>query len=224
MVQYTPKLQLETLFVLNDQGRIVSTREPAPSRGPLFCLIRGHAECVWAIHEAVCGEIAGRLEFLACDETPGIDLRSAPRNAGLYQSLLAGRVESGPTFCFPESLAEVSGLVSIDDLDLLQLNFEGWSVEEIPGRKPMLAVIEDGQAVSICFCARRSEIAAEAGLETATKWRGRGYAVSVTAAWAQAVRSCDLFAMYSTSWSNSASRSVARKLGLLETANHWSLY
>ena len=35
-------------------------------------------------------------------------------------------------------------------------------------------MVEDGDAVSVCFCARRSSAAAEAGLETAAAFRGRG--------------------------------------------------
>jgi len=51
-----------------------------------------------------------------------------------------------------------------------------------------VAVKEDGHAVSVCFCARRSEKAAEAGLETAEAYRGRGFGPQVTVAWALAVR------------------------------------
>lgn len=31
------KLQLQTLFVLNERGRILSQREPGGNPGPLFC-------------------------------------------------------------------------------------------------------------------------------------------------------------------------------------------
>jgi hypothetical protein len=34
-----------------------------------------------------------------------------------------------------------------------------------------------------CFCARRSDIAAEAGVETAEAYRGRGYGQRVTVTW-----------------------------------------
>lgn len=56
-----------------------------------------------------------------------------------------------------------------------------------------------GRPVSICFCARRSEIAAEAGVETAQSYRGKGYAVRVTAAWAIAIRNSGKIPLYSTS-------------------------
>ena len=42
--------------------------------------------------------------------------------------------------------------------------------------------------MSICFCARRSDAAAEAGVETAERSRGRGLAARATAGWASAVR------------------------------------
>src|SRR6185436_13781001 len=85
------------------------------------------------------------------------------------------------------------------------------------------AVVEHGQAVSVCFCARRSDVAAEAGLETAAAFRGRGLAARVTAAWALAIRASGRLPIYSTSWSNHASLAVARKLGLAACASDWSL-
>ena len=87
----------------------------------------------------------------------------------------------------------------------------------------MLAIVESGAPASICFCARRSEVAAEAGLETALAYRGRGYAASVTVAWALAIRRSGLIPLYSTSWSNRASLEVARKLSLVPYACSWGL-
>ena len=55
----------------------------------------------------------------------------------------------------------------VDEVRLLARHFSGWTAAEIPGRSPVVAVVEDGHAVSVCFCARRSDAAAEAGLETA---------------------------------------------------------
>ena len=87
----------------------------------------------------------------------------------------------------------------------------------------MLAIFENDDPVSICFCARRSDIAAEAGLETAESYRGRGYGPRVTAAWAAAVRNAGLTPLYSTSWMNHASLAVARKLSLVAYASSWSI-
>jgi hypothetical protein len=77
--------------------------------------------------------------------------------------------------------------------------------------------------VSVCFCARQSAAAAEAGLETAERFRGRGLGPRVTAAWALAIRASGRLPLYSTSWSNEASLAVARKLRLEACASDWSL-
>ena len=69
---------------------------------------------------------------------------------------------------------------------------------------------------AICFCARKTALAAEAGLATAPDFRGRGLGTRVTAAWAVAIRDSGLLPIYSTSWENTASLSVAQKLGLTE--------
>ena len=53
-------------------------------------------------------------------------------------------------------------------------------------------------------------------MDTAEAFRGRGYAVLVTAAWANAVRAAGITPVYSTSDDNHASQAVARKLGLRE--------
>ncbi len=60
-------------------------------------------------------------------------------------------------------------------------------------------------------------------METAADYRGRGYAATVTAAWALAIRASGRIPLYSTSWDNTASLAVARKLGLIAYASDWSL-
>jgi predicted GNAT family acetyltransferase len=86
-----------------------------------------------------------------------------------------------------------------------------------------MAVLEDGYAVSVCFCARRSIGAAEAGLETAPAFRGRGLAARVTTAWAAAVRATGRTPLYSTSWANASSLAVASKLELRIYATDWNI-
>ena len=140
-----------------------------------------------------------------------------------YVSLVKGRIDSGPSFVFPEAIAGPPGTVCVDDVALLDHNFSGWQASEIPQCAPIVGVVENGQAVSVCFCARRSDVAAEAGVETAVELRGRGMGPRVTAAWAVAVRASGRIPLYSTSWSNEASMAVARKLGLVAFASTWSV-
>jgi hypothetical protein len=147
-----------------------------------------------------------------------------PIHARRYQAALRGRVGWGPAFEFPGPVAAPAGVVAIHDEALLQRHFSGWVAGEIQaGASPVMAVLVDGHAVSVCCCARRSIGAAEAGLETAPAFRGRGYATRVTAAWAAAVRASGRTPLYSTSWANGSSLAVARKLGLRTYATNWSI-
>ena len=133
-------------------------------------------------------------------------------------------IDSGPSFTFPEEIVQPSGTVFIEDIESLDHHFTGWTASEIPCRTPIVAVIEGGYAVSACFSAWRSDAAAEAGLETATAFRGRGLGPRVAAGWALAVRASGRVPLYSTSWSNDASLAVARKLGLVTYASKWSIH
>ena len=237
----TPTLHLQTLFQLDPRGRIVATLEPDPAPGPLFILVRGTHECAWAVHTAVPDGLAAQLERLAQDEPPATDFQTPPLHAAQYRTLLGTQAVGnaggpsgltlfdGPAFAFPAVLPTFTGTVPIETVPienerLLMRHFHGWRTGEIAaGRGPMLAVLVDGHAVSVCFCARRSDVAAEAGLETAAAFRRRGYGARVTAAWAQAVRAGGRTPLYSTAWSNTASRAVARRLGLIPYAGTWSL-
>ena len=217
----TPELHLQTLFRLDGDGRIRKIREPELSPAPLFTFVRGRESCAWAIRADVPQEVADELDRLAREEPPGSDFQRAPMHAQRYASLLKGSVYSGPAFSFPDEIAQPQGTVFIEDVEMLDHHFSGWEASEIPYRTPIVALVEDGYAVSVCCCARRSEEAAEAGLETAVGYRGRGLGPRVTAAWALAVRASGRTPLYSTSWCNEASLAVARKLGLVTYASTW---
>lgn len=212
------------MYRFDRAGRIVSTIEPQPAIGPAFTLIRGRIERVWAVGASVAPNLAEELDALAAQERTLDDWEEPPRFAERYRALLSGELIAGPAFEFPDRIDPPDGVSLVDDAEMLQRHFRGWTSAETPGRTPMAAILVNGQAVSLCACARRTGEAAEASLETAVRYRGRGLAERVTAAWAIAVRKSGRMPLYSTSWENMASRAVARKLGLSIYAASWSLY
>jgi len=82
---------------------------------------------------------------------------------------------------------------------------------------------EQGGVVALCHSARSTPGAAEAGVETASAYRGRGFAGAVVSRWAVAVRAEGRVPIYSTQWTNHASRAVARKLGLMPFGEDYSI-
>jgi hypothetical protein len=221
----TPSLQLETLVILDDVHRSTTTREPAARRAPSFMLVRGAHSCAWAVNADVVEPVARELDALAREEPATSDWNAPLRHVDRYIALLDGeRTDFGPSFAFPERVDEPDMATSIiEDEQVLAVHFKGWMPGEIAGGcAPVHAILVDGVPVSICFCARRSETAAEAGVETAAPFRGRGLALRVTAAWARAIRAERRIPLYSTSWTNRSSLAVARKLGLLTYATVWS--
>ncbi len=232
----TPQRYLDTCYLHDQWGRIVSTREPAPASGPLLCLVHGVSRCAWSVHADLPDDLAHKIEQLAQSEAPTVDFRQPPVHANEYRKLLSAYISlrqgtvidplehSGPAMTFPDALPAATDTVCIEDERLFEIEFSGWVIGEIAsGRAPVLAVIEDGNPVSLCFSARSTATAAEAGVETAPRFRGRGLASRVTTAWARMLRDEGRMPLYSTQWTNQASLAVARKLGLTTYANIWCL-
>jgi RimJ/RimL family protein N-acetyltransferase len=122
----------------------------------------------------------------------------------------------GPAWRFPDSMSRQADIVAITQAiaHLVPTDF-AMLADEIQERQPFFGIVRDNRAVSICYSARNSDLAAEAGVDTLEAYRGRGFAVAVTASWADAVRRDGREPLYSTSWENAASRRVADKLGLI---------
>lgn len=224
----TPELHLATAFVSDGEHRITETREPNPSLSVRFVLARGASSVAWAVRTDVNAAVASELDELAASEPVHAGSWEAPPvHAERYEELLAmdfAEVDAGPLFEFPAELVAPAEIVEVRTERDLSTHFHGWVHGEISeGRAPVMAIKDDGAPVSICFCARRSNTAAEAGVDTAERFRGRGYAARVTAAWALALRARRMTPLYSTSWSNAASLGVARKLGLVTYGSTWTM-
>ena len=129
------------------------------------------------------------------------------------------RVWMGPAYRFTESAGPSRPLLAVTEAnaDLLRGGFEEL-VEELPVCQPFVALVEEGRAVSVCRSVRVTPAAHEAGVETLPDLRGKGYAKEVVAGWARSVRSVGAVPLYSTSWENTASRALAKKLRLVPFA------
>ena len=234
------EIQADALFTHDSRGRIGYVNEPDGDRAPRFFFGRTKEGNLWRFRDDLTDDTVRQLDRLAADEPVDDDLRAEPRNLGAFLEVLrADRADpstyAGPAFRFPDELPPLPASANVTRLTRENshvLQGLGWdldastlenSAQEFEARGPFMVVIVDGAAVSACFCARLTTRAAEAGVETAEASRGRGYAPAVVAAWAHAVRAMGRIPLYSTSWDNLASQTVARKLGLVQYGTDLSL-
>ncbi len=122
----------------------------------------------------------------------------------------------GPAYHFTEYPEPSRPLLAITETNAERLRggFEKL-VEELPEWQPFLAIVEENRAVAVCRSVRITPAAHEAGVETLPEFRGRGYAKDMVAGWARSVRSMGAIPLYGTSWDNTASQAVAKKLRLV---------
>ncbi len=218
------KIQVETLFVSDDFGRLRFVNEPyADDARPAPSLFVGTARYGSIVRfgsdipESVCKRIEVLMGYhvhigdFSFDPPYLDDLMDVIR-----PHLKTDRVWKGPAYRFPKSMQSPDSGVRInyENSHLLKAEFADY----IPNLKrigSVAAVVERGRAVSICHSARRSARAEEAGVETIPSRVGRGYATAAVACWARMVKDCGRIPLYSTSWDNAASQRVAEKLGLI---------
>ena len=195
---------------------------------PRFFLGRTPEANLWRFRDDLPEELVKKLEALCFDEPsfdePSLDepiskdWQSRPRHFDAYMKLLESHapvqnIWAGPVYHFTKLPEPLQAFVTITEAnpELLQRGFETL-MEELPQWQPFVAILEDNRAVSVCRSVRITPQAHEAGLETLLKFRRRGYAKDVVIAWARAVQAIGATPLYSTSWENTASQAVARKL------------
>jgi len=195
--------------------------EPGGAPAPRFFAGRTANGMLVRFRHDVAHDLRRELEA-ALAHDPNLDIAfNAPIDPSRHAEILARsapvtKTWTGPAFHFPEALRATAKAIAVDqsNAQLLAPLLSEW-LPDVETHRPMYVLPVDGKGVSVCCSVRRTAMAHEAGVETASACRGRGYAASVVTAWASAVRATGGVPLYSTSWQNEASRALARKLGLI---------
>lgn len=215
------EIQVETLFIHDEKGRLQHINNPEKSPAPRFFLGLTKEGNIWRFRYDLPEDVISMLDELATSEPIPTDLRKKPMNFEAFRDVLRAhreiqKVWLGPAYRFPDNIKRPTNVVRVaqENAELLRFGFAD-AIPHLELSQPCMAIVEKGRAVSICLSVRISSQAHEAGVETLETYRRKGYATNVVAAWAMAVRELGRIPLYSTSWDNVASQSVARKLGLI---------
>jgi RimJ/RimL family protein N-acetyltransferase len=212
------RLHVDALYEHDDAGDMIRVNEPNGSAAPRFHLGRTAEGDVLRFRHDVDAALRRELQaaatrdarvnpFSPIDPTPYVELL-APRQP-------VDRTSAGPAFAFPDEIADSRGvLMTAENAAQLQRLLAPW-LPDVTLSAPLFAIVVEGRAVAVCGSVRRTPAAHEAGVETVPEFRHRGFAVEVVSSWARAVRAIGVTPLYSTSWTNTASQAVARKLGLI---------
>ena len=213
---------VEVLFTLDGRGRMRSANESGGGAAPRFFLGQTSEGNQHWFRDDLEDDMVRQLESLCEREPIRTDLHGPPANSGRYEALLAEHspiesVWAGPAYYVAEEIEapETTVLISEDDRDLLSPFLEDW-FDDVSDCQPFAVALQDGRAVSLCATVRTTAKADEAGVDTHPDFRGHGFAGQVVATWAEAVHQLGRVPLYSTSWQNTASQAVARKLGLVQ--------
>lgn len=212
---------VQALFTHDDRGRLRLVNEPDGAEAPRFFLGRTVEGNVWRFRFDLPEGLAEQLEAVCLKEPAAGELQQEPAHFTGYLSLLekhssVRKFSMGPAYVFPDRVVRPSReavTVTSENTDVLRAGFEDW-LPDVPYRRPFLAILHEGRAVSVCCSVRITSEAHEVGVETLDAYRGRGYAADVVAQWANEVRSMGCTPLYSTSWENVSSQRVAKRLGL----------
>ena len=213
-------IRANTLFTYDVRGRMVGSNEPDSRPAPRLFVGRTLGGHVVRLGQAVPDAAARELTAIVERQT-ALDGFAVP--ASMRAALRAvlerdGPVKEeggGPAYRFPASIGQPGGAVEVTEENVeLVRETHPWLFREIATFGPCFVVLRDGVAASLCHSSRIGGRAMEAGVFTLPEFRGRGYAVAVTAAWGAAVRASGRVPLYSTAWENVASQGVARRVGL----------
>jgi hypothetical protein len=212
------QVHVEALYTRDERGRLLLVNYPGGKPAPRFFLGRTAKGRVTRFRYDISSALIRDLESASATEPLADEVAEPPYGAAPYETLLARyapvlTIEGGPAFYFPEHIAH-SNAVWIRDPGSVLAHLPEWR-EDVAFGQPMFGVAVNDEIVSLCSSVRITDVAHEAGVETAKAFRGHGYAAAAVSGWARAVRELGRTPLYSTSWSNESSRRLAAKLGLI---------
>ena len=218
---------VEALFTHTSDSRLLTVNDGSDTPAPRFFLGRTSDGIVQRFAAGLPEAMIDELGRIGADERP-IDSNNLKLPVGhdQYARLLAlshptSRVEAGPCYWLPSGVApkynrqELQGdicLVNETNSGVLTAHMSDWL--DALDWQPIVAVLHEGNAVSVCASVRRTAAAHEAGVKTAPAFRRRGFARHAVIAWLSEVDRLGVTRLYSTSWENAASRALAVTLGL----------
>lgn len=216
------KIHVQALFTNDAQSRLLFVNEPGGrTPAPRIFLGRTRAGNLWRFRAGLPESLIEELDALCTEEPVSNEFHSKPRHFEAYVRLLETHAPvqelwMGLAYHFTKYLEPSRPLLAITETnaEMLRGGFEKL-IMELPDWQPFLAIVEGSGAVSVCRSVRITPKAHEAGVETLHDYRGKGYAKDVVAGWAHAVQSIGAMPLYSTSWENTASQAVAKKLRLV---------
>ncbi len=232
---------LVALYATDSNDRLIGRAAPSDGPAPCFHFVRTQLGAVWRFAADLPGDAIRELARYAALE-PGVALDAAqppppPDRIEPMRRVIADRMQHdraypGPAFRFPDALARTQwnamaagGEVATNPGDPRLARWAeqlGEPVDEVIATLPVAVSLHRDRVVSSCRVARGDPRGfVEAGLETTESARGHGHAPRCVVAWARAVESLGGCPLYSTAWSNRASRRVAAKLGLVLYAEDW---
>lgn len=216
-------IQAEVLYIHDHAGRITTINEPADQPAPRFFWGQTDAGSIVRFRSDTPDSLIH--DILQCLGQSDSTEQLASIIRALEKERAIKGIWIGPAFVFQEFANDYTDatLVNDDNKYCLEPGFPTL-LSELKFREPCFMVTENNMAVSVCFSARSSDKAAEAGVETLKDYRGKGYAMRVTSSWAQAIRRSQKIPLYSTSWDNYSSQSIAKRLRLHLYGTDISIY
>ena len=235
------EMHINTLYKLNDQGRMSAVNELGDPTAPRFYMGRTNEGNRWLFRHDLPTEVAAELDALCRSEPIATDLQRLPENYQAIHQILAQHTPiadehhaneyRGPAYWAPPVALPAVGsagaaalLLNDENAHFLQPHYSWLLQPELYQLAwPVAMSVEEGAAVSVCFCSRTPQEAAEAGLYTHEGFRRRGHALAVVTGWVNAMHQWGCIPLYGTSWENLASQGVARKLGMKQYGEDWSI-
>jgi hypothetical protein len=215
------KRHVEALFTHKKNGRLCNVNVPGGDEAPRFFLGRTPDGNIRRFRFDVPDALVEQIDAECLDEPTAKQVARMPVYSDAYLRLLetdcpVQNISTGPAYVFPDDVSRPSVeaiRVTAENVDVLNGGLDEWA-EDVRNGSLVFVILHEGRAVSICCSVRVTPEAHEAGVETLPGYRGRGYAADVVTQWANEVQALGCSALYSTSWENTASQSVAAKLGL----------
>lgn len=216
------------LFKLDDDGKLLSTNEPAerigdPAPDLYGCLAEGRLR-TWYGSQMTAKLVAYFQAALGATAVTEEKVFAASRLLSARQNC-AVTVDAGPAFrCEHAALAPSGDTVLVTSAHLELVKPFPYLYKNYEQLSPCLVRIVDGETVAVCRTVRRFRTYVECGVDTLRGYEGRGYGTAVVRDWCVAVLQRGLVPLYSTQWQNLASRAVARKLKMTQYATDISIW